>query len=252
MRFLDIYVIRFSWWSLKKIYRVLIVASVGALFIGLIGFYLYMSSLPTLSTWHTTLLKNEFTIHSKVKNISEYMDLEEKLFDELAIEVYNKTLPSEQNRVNRYTKESISNPSLWKPNLNKSFELSVTNPKGAVLLLHGMSDSPYSLHTQAEYLHKNGFWVLGLRMPGHGTIPSGLRNMKWQDMAAVVELGMKHLEEKLGSKPIHIMGYSTGAPLALNYTLKALKEKSTLRVPDSLVFYSPAIGVSKAAPLAVW
>jgi hypothetical protein len=48
------------------------------------------------------------------------------------------------------------------------------------------------------------------------------------------------------------MGYSTGAPLALNYTLKALEKKSTLRVPDSLVFYSPAIGVSAAAPLAVW
>jgi hypothetical protein len=83
MGFLDRYVIRVSWWSLKKIYRVMIVASVGTLFIGLIGFYLYMSSLPTLSTWHTTLLKNEFTTHSKIKNISEYMALEEKLFNPL-------------------------------------------------------------------------------------------------------------------------------------------------------------------------
>jgi len=252
MEFLDKYVIRLSWWSLKKIYRILIVASIGALFIGIIAFSLYMRSLPSLSTWHTTLLKNEFTTESEVKNIEEYMALEERLFNELETEVYDKILSTEQNRVNRYTKGSISNPSLWNPNLNKSFELPLANPKGAVLLLHGMSDSPYSLHTQAEYLHKNGFWVLGLRMPGHGTIPSGLRNMKWQDMAAVVELGMKHLEEKLHSKPIHIMGYSTGAPLALNYTLKALEKKSTLRVPDSLVFYSPAIGVSAAAPLAVW
>jgi len=252
MEFLDKYVIRLSWWSLKKIYRILIVTSIGALFIGIIAFSLYMRSLPALSTWHTTLLKNEFTTQSKIKNITEYMALETKLFEELETEVYDKVLSTEQNRVNRYTKGSISNPSLWKPNWNKSFELTLTNPKGAVLLLHGMSDSPYSLHTQAEYLHKNGFWVLGLRMPGHGTIPSGLRNMKWQDMAAVVELGMQHLEEQLGSKPIHIMGYSTGAPLALNYTLKALEEKSTLRVPDSLLFYSPAIGVSAAAPLAVW
>jgi len=224
----------------------------GALFIGIIAFTLYMRSLPQLSTWHTTLLEHEFTSHSNVKNIQAYMNLETKLFDELKTEVYDKTLHTEQNRLNRYTNESISNPSLWKPNWNKSFEMKVKNPKGAVLLLHGMSDSPYSLHTQAEYLHKNGFWVLGLRMPGHGTIPSGLRNMKWQDMAAVVELGMKHLDEKVGTKPIHIMGYSTGAPLALNYTLKALKEKSLLRVPNSLVFYSPAIGVSAAAPLAVW
>ena len=233
-------------------YRVLIVTSIGALAIGLIGFYVYMSSLPTLSTWHTTILENEYTTDSKIKNISEYMTMEDTLFDELQKKVYDKVLPSEQNHLNRYTKESISNPSLWKPNWNKSFELTVKNPKGAVLLLHGMSDSPYSLHTQAEYLHKNGYWVLGLRMPGHGTIPSGLTTMKWQDMAAVVEMGMKHLEVQLGGKPIHIMGYSTGAPLALNYTLKALEDKSTLRVPDSLIFYSPAIGVSKAAPFAVW
>ncbi len=252
MGFLERYVVRVSWWSLKKIYRVLILVSIGSLFIGIIAFSLYMRSLPSLSTWHTTVLKNEFTTESKVKNIDEYMALEKRLFTELETKVYDKTLPSEQNRVNRYTKNSISNPSLWKPNFNKSFELNTTNPKGAVLLLHGMSDSPYSLHTQAEYLHQNGYLVLCLRMPGHGTIPSGLRNMKWQDMARVVELGMKHLEEKLGSKPIHIMGYSTGAPLALNYTLKALEEDSKLRVPNSLIFYSPAIGVSAAAPLAVW
>jgi len=56
----------------------------------------------------------------------------------------------------------------------------------------------------------------------------------------------------VGTKPIHIMGYSTGAPLALHYTLEAMEDKSTLRLPSSLVFYSPATGVSKAAPLAVW
>jgi len=54
-------------------YRVLIVTSIGALSTGLIGFYVYMRSLPALSTWHTTILENEYTTESKVKNISEYM-----------------------------------------------------------------------------------------------------------------------------------------------------------------------------------
>jgi esterase/lipase len=88
-------------------------------------------------------------------------------------------------------------------------------------------------------------------MPGHGTIPSGLTTIKWQDMAKVVEIGMKRLKEKLGDKPIHIMGYSTGAALALNYTFNAIKNDN-LTIPSSLIFYSPAIGVSKFAPLAVW
>jgi len=120
-----------------------------------------------------------------------------------------------------------------------------------VLLLHGMSDAPYSLHAQAEYLQKRGVWVVAMRMPGHGTIPSGLTGITWKDMAAVVKIGMKRLTQKLGDKPIHIMGYSTGAPLALNYTFTAL-EDTTLTLPSSLIFYSPAIGVSKAATFAVW
>jgi len=252
MGFFNHSLVRFSWWSIKKVYRILIVTAVGALFVGVIAFTLYIRSLPALNTWHTARLTNEYTLHSHIKSIKEYMALENRLFEEMESKVYDKVLPSEKNPINRYTKNSIADPSRWNPNWNRSFELPVENPKGAVLLLHGMSDAPYSLHTQAKYLHQNGYWVLGLRMPGHGTIPSGLTHITWQDMAAVVKLGMQHLDEKLRSKPIHIIGYSTGATLALNYTLNTLKTPSRLRVPDSLVFYSPAVGVSTAAPLAVW
>lgn len=210
-----------------------------------------MKSLPSLSTWHTTILENEFTLHSKVKSFDDYLALEKRLFYELDREVYDQVLPHEKNTIQRYTRNSISDPIRWKNRWNKSFELPVDNPKMGVLLLHGMSDSPYSLHTQAEYLHKKGVWVISMRLPGHGTTPSGLRDVKWEDMAEVVKIGMRRLSEKLGDKPIHIMGYSTGAPLALNYTLTALDDP-TLKDPTSLIFYSPAVGVSKVAPLAIW
>ena len=59
----------------------------------LITFYLYMSSLPTLSTWHTTILKNEFTTDSHVKDIEAYMSLKKQLFTDLETEVHDKTLP---------------------------------------------------------------------------------------------------------------------------------------------------------------
>ena len=42
-----------------------------------------------------------------------------------------------------------------------------------VLMLHGMSDSPYSLRHLAEVYRARGFVVLIPRMPGHGTAPSG-------------------------------------------------------------------------------
>ena len=251
MSLLESYWIKIPWWSVRKVSRILWLASLGALLIAVIVFTLYMNSLPSLSTWHTTILKNEFNVESNVEDFDAYIALEEKLFKELDTDIYDKVLESEKNRINRYTRNSVSDPKRWERAYNKSYELPVENAKMGILLLHGMSDSPYSLHAQAEYLQKQGVWVVAMRMPGHGTIPSGLVELKWQDMAAVVKIGMKRLKDKVGSKPIHIMGYSTGAPLALNYTLTAL-EDDTLTLPESLIFYSPAIGVSPAAPFAIW
>lgn len=251
MDFLNNIFIRVPLWSVRKATRILFLALLGSFLVGMTIFLLYMESLPSLSTWHTTILKNEFTAYSNVRDFDTYIALEKRLFTELNREVYDKVLPHEKNRIHRYTRNSLSDPIRWEYPWNQSFELPVENPKMGVLLLHGMSDSPYSLHTQAEYLHKKGVWVVSMRLPGHGTIPSGLRNVRWEDMAEVVKIGMKRLSEKIGHKPIHIMGYSTGAPLALNYTLSALKD-NTLTEPASLIFYSPAVGVSKVAPFAIW
>lgn len=251
MNFLDSVFIKIPLYSVRKVLRILFPIFLGSLLTGIGVFLLYVESLPSLSTWHTTILQNEFTTESSVKDFNSYMALEDRLFKELDSEIFDKVLSPEKNRINRYTKNSFSDPKRWDKAWNKTFELPVDNPKMGVLLLHGMSDSPYSLHAQAEYLHKHGVWVVAMRMPGHGTIPSGLINLKWQDMAAVVKIGMDRLSQKIGEKPIHIMGYSTGAALALNYTLSALKD-TNLTLPSSLIFYSPAIGVSKAAPLAIW
>lgn len=251
MRLFQSYWIQIPWWSVRKATRILFIAFLGALLIGIIGFILYVNSLPSLNIWHTTLLQNEFNTKSDVKDFDAYIDLETKLFNALDKEIYNKVSDKEKNHINRYTRNSLADPKRWDKEWNKSFELPVKDPKMGVLLLHGMSDSPYSLHAQATYLQQQGVWVVAMRMPGHGTIPSGLTVITWQDMAAVVNMGMKRLSQKVGDKPIHIMGYSTGAPLALNYTFNALKDP-TMILPSSLIFYSPAIGVSKAAPFAIW
>jgi len=115
-------------------------------------------------------------------------------------------------------------------------------------LLHGMSDSPYSFRALAKTLNKRDYWVIGLRLPGHGTAPSGLTRARWQDMAAAVQLSMEHLARKLGRKPIHILGYSTGSALAVNFALDALEGRDSPQ-PASLVLVSPAIGVHPAAAL---
>lgn len=121
----------------------------------------------------------------------------------------------------------------------------------AGLLLHGMSDGPYSLPALGQALERQGYRVLGLRMPGHGTAPAGLRTVTWEDMAAATRLGMAHLAEALDGEPVHIMGYSTGGTLAVDYSLSALAGVDS-PVPASLVLISPAIGVTRMARLTRW
>jgi pimeloyl-ACP methyl ester carboxylesterase len=62
---------------------------------------------------------------------------------------------------------------------------------------------------------------------------------------------MAHLKEKVGDKPLIIIGYSNGAALAVHYALTALEDGALPRV-ERLVLISPAIGVTKMAALAIW
>ena len=208
---------------------------------------------PEPEPWHTAELSEEFSADKvdEVSSFDAYLQLEDRLFLQLESHVYALTGSGPEQALNRYSTGSAADPRNNQPNWNRSIELNSEQPIGGVLLLHGMSDSPYSLRTLAETLHTQGYQVLALRLPGHGTAPSGLTSVSWQDMAAAVRLAMKHLASRVGEKPIHIIGYSTGAPLALNFALDA-ERGDVAPVPASLVLISPAIGVSPAAALASW
>ena len=206
---------------------------------------------PSLEPWHTEKLTAEFTAEKvgAIRTFDDYRQLENKLFAQLEEQVYPHVETGPSHTLVRYSAGSAADPQRRNPNWNRSFELSADSPVGGVLLLHGMSDSPYSLRALGAALNQRNYWVIGLRLPGHGTAPSGLLHIKWDDMAAAVQLGMEHLASKVGQKPIHIMGYSTGGPLALNFTLDALEGKVS-PLPASLVLISPAIGLHPAARLA--
>ena len=206
-----------------------------------------------LMPWHEELLQSEFSSKdtTDVNSFVEYMTLEDAVFTELDQRIYADSDTGPEHAIKRYSKGSLADPGERQPNWNRSFELPGDSASGGVLLLHGMSDSPYSLRALGAALQQRGFHVVGLRMPGHGTIPSGMLYLQWRDMAAVVRLGMLHLAQKVPDKPIHIIGYSTGAPLALDYALQA-QQDATLPAVAKLVLISPAIGVSPAAALAQW
>lgn len=204
-----------------------------------------------LKPWHTVKLTEEFTQKKaeQVRTFEDYLQLEDRLFRELDKKIYAESETGPDHILDRYSAGSAADPRKHQPNWNRSFELHAEDPRGAVLLLHGMSDSPYALRELGKALNRNRYRVVGLRMPGHGTAPSGLRFITRHDMAAAVRLGMTHLAHHMNGKPVHLVGYSTGAPLALEFTLDALDD-NTGPLPASLVLISPAIGVHAAAGFA--
>jgi alpha-beta hydrolase superfamily lysophospholipase len=102
----------------------------------------------------------------------------------------------------------------------------------------------------AEIYRDLGYYALALRMPGHGTVPGALTESTWHDWAAAVRVGARHVTSRAGKgKPFHLVGYSNGGALAVDYALDVL-EGARLPRPDRLVLVSPMIGVARAAGFA--
>lgn len=157
------------------------------------------------------------------------------------------------------------NPTRFEVNWNRTVETEAADKRGGVVLVHGMTDSPYSLRTLADAFNKAGFYTLNLRVPGHGTAPGMLDVTDVEQFRAAVRMAMQRAAEQVGAdKPLLMVGYSNGAALTVDYVLNALaavddsddSAGSTADVlPQKLVLLSPALGVragSEWAFLRAW
>ncbi len=236
---------------IKHIVKALICAIAGGLIVLVTLFVLVLEDRPDLKIWHDIELDAEFTADSPVRRFQGYLALEDRLFARLEERVLNRLPSGDKSPINRFYRGSLSDPERWSPNWNRTFEFSADAPRAGVLLLHGMSDSPYSLKSIGRRLHTAGAWVIGLRIPGHGTTPSGLVRVQWEDMAAAVRLAVRHLRTKVGSRPLYLLGYSNGGALAVHYALSRLEDAALPKV-SGIALISPSIGVTPMAALAKW
>jgi alpha-beta hydrolase superfamily lysophospholipase len=240
----------------KRLYR-LLVSAISSVLLGLalilLGAYIwFLRSGPEPKVWHTTNLAAEFTAarEGEVNSIAAYHALEDRLFAELKSDVMDKVPAEERTLINRYAAGSLSDPGVWPTDWNRSFELTPADPGGAALLLHGLTDSPYSMRSIGEHLAARGLKVVALRLPGHGTAPSGLVSFKVEDMQAAVRVAMRDLRRQMGpDRPIYMVGYSNGAALAVDYTVSVVAGADLPR-PAGLVLLSPAIGIARLAVVA--
>jgi len=209
-------------------------------------------SMPELCLWHTVSLSHEFTARDETprSTLKDYLDREEALFRELKEKIYDRVAATDEQAFSRYRAGGPQDPGGLPRNWNRTFELVPEKIRGGALLLHGLTDSPYSLRRIGEILYAKGFYVLGLRLPAHGTIPGALTKVHWEDWMAASRIGAIHVRERIGpDRPFVICGYSNGGALAVKYALDGLTDASLPR-PDRLLLFSPEIGIMKIALVA--
>jgi|GEM_PF-145807 len=139
-------------------------------------------------------------------------------------------------------KNDGSAPFVLLPRLSPSMD----EPKGVVVLFHGLSDSPYFISSIGEFLRNQGFVVIAPLIPGHGKLNADADmqdpqlKTRWlahtnsvmavaRDMAASADL------------PIVVGGFSAGGTFATYYTLNNPHETA------ALLLFSGALELSGSA-----
>ncbi len=89
--------------------------------------------------------------------------------------------------------------------------------KGVALLLHGLYDSPYVMKDVGRFFNEECYQSRFLLLPGHGTVPGDLRSLELKQWTEAVKTVVKQTIDEYEVEKIIIVGFSTGAGLALNY-----------------------------------
>ena len=97
-------------------------------------------------------------------------------------------------------------------------------PKGAVLLFHGLTGSPFELKKYGQFLYDNGFDVFAECLPGHGEKFEEIYTVKYQDWLDFAYSRFSTLKSEYNN--VFLSGICLGAVLAIATAIKFKDEVS--------------------------
>jgi esterase/lipase len=125
---------------------------------------------------------------------------------------------------------------------NTPYELKPEKPiasskRYGALLIHGLLDCPFIMRDIGTTLQAQGLLVRSILLPGHGTVPGSLLNVKYEDWLQATHYGITSLAKEVDQ--IFLVGFSTGASLALYHSLQ-----ESYNNVAALILLAPAIQIS--------
>ncbi|MBB5691639.1 alpha-beta hydrolase superfamily lysophospholipase [Roseomonas alkaliterrae] len=205
---------------------------------------------PPLGPWHTFVPEELPRDALEAADWRRYVAAEDAILESVRREVTERLAPEERVPVNRYFAGSPMHPPRFAQDWNRSFILEPEGPpRGVAVLLHGLTDAPFSMRHVAQAYRDQGFLALAIRMPGHGTVPAGLVAATWEDWIAATRLAVREARRRVAEGPLHLVGYSNGGALAVMHALEAIEDPRLPRA-ERIVVLSPMIGVTAFARFA--
>ncbi len=235
---------------MRRLMVSLVLLVLALLLIALFGFRITAIADFRLEPWHTYVPEELDAEAIDRSDWTGYVNAEASLFRALQQEMREHLVTERSSAYNRFDANSRVYPGNLTRDWNHSYIAEPSQvPKGAVVLLHGLTDSPYSLRHLASHFQAKGYVVVAIRLPGHGSVPAGLTAAHWEDWMAATRLAVREATRRAPGQPLYLVGFSNGGALAVKYALDALANPELAR-PDHLVLISPMIGVSRFARFA--
>jgi alpha-beta hydrolase superfamily lysophospholipase len=228
---------------------ILLLVGILVVFLG-VRAYRALSGRP-LHPWHTFVPVELKADELDGADWPRYLAQEDAIMASVRREVSQKLAPDERVPINRYFEASPVYPARFAQDWNRSYVLEPDGtPVGVVVLLHGLTDSPYSLRHIAKRYRDRGFVAIGIRLTGHGTVPAGLTDARWEDWMAATRLAVREARRRVPAPaPLHLVGFSNGGALAMKYSLDALEDAKLPRA-DRVLLFTPMIGITRFARFA--
>ena len=111
------------------------------------------------------------------------------------------------------------------------------------VLVHGYTGSPSSMRPWAEYLNQQGYTVRVPLLPGHGTKPEDLSEIKWQQWPEKIESELDELRKNCTK--IFICGFSMGGGTTLHLATKHSDKIAGIILVNPMI-HLPFIGTKLA------
>jgi len=207
-------------------------------------------------------INTDFTLIEKLAESGQYRNLVQSnvtvTFDYLTTRSYDEYLAFAKEKITKENPKAAlkcpietgistrnkSKSDLIVTDLLAPFELKAKNNQQAILLIHGLTDSPFVFHDLAAYYHAKGLNVRTLLLPGHGTAPQALIDIEYENWQQATQFAISKTLEDF--EQVYLGGFSTGGALILDSLLSSSQSLDKIK---GVILWSPA---SKAKSSVAW